>query len=49
MADGMHSFDKTFVRVNGVEKLLLYLRGIPKFHLLMEEINQKYVMETFQY
>ena len=28
MADGMNDFDETFVRVNGVENVLLYLRGI---------------------
>ena len=33
MADGIHALDETLVRVNGVEKLLLFLRGYPEFSL----------------
>ena len=40
MADGIHDLSDILVRVNGVEKLLLFLRGTPTFHLLMGEINQ---------
>ena len=39
MADRIHDLSDILVRVNGVEKLLLFLRGYPKFHLLMREIN----------
>ena len=30
IADGIQDFDETFVRVEGVEKLLLFLRGYPE-------------------
>ena len=40
MADGIHDLSDILVRVNGVEKLLLFLRGYPEIHLLMGEINQ---------
>ena len=30
LGDGIHDFDKTFVRVKGIEKLLLFLRGYPE-------------------
>ena len=40
MADGIYDFDTTFFRVNGVEKLLYFLRGTQKFHLKKEEISQ---------
>ena len=29
----MHDFDETFIRVNGVDKLLSFLRGYPKISL----------------
>ena len=29
MADGVHDINEILVRVNGVEKLLLFLRGYP--------------------
>ena len=47
LADGIHDLDKIFVRVNGGEKLLLFLRGSPKFHLLMEELSHHYMLEPF--
>ena len=30
IADGIQDFDETFVRVKGVEKLLLFLSGYPE-------------------
>ena len=42
MADGIHDINEILVRVNGVEQLLLFLRGTPKFHLLMGEKSVKY-------
>ena len=48
MADGIHDLIEILVRVNGVEKLL-FLRGFPKFHLLMGGINQQYKMELVHY
>ena len=30
IADGIQGFDETFMRVKGVNKLLLYLRGSPE-------------------
>ena len=33
MADGIHDFSDILVRVNGVEKLLLFLRGYPEISL----------------
>ena len=40
MADDIHDLSDILVRVNGVEKLLLFLGGTPKIHLQMGEINQ---------
>ena len=40
MADGIHDLSDILVWVNGVEKLLLFLKGYLKFLLLMGEINQ---------
>ena len=33
MADGLHDLDEILVRINGVEKLLLFLRGYPGISL----------------
>ena len=33
MSDGIHDLDEILVRGNGVEKLLLFLRGYPKISL----------------
>ena len=33
IADGNHDIDETFVRVNGVEEILLFLRGYPEIFL----------------
>ena len=33
MADGIHDLSDILVRVNGVEKLLLFLRGYPEISL----------------
>ena len=49
IADGIHDLVESFVRVNGEEKLLLFLRGTLKFHLLMEELSQQYMLEPFHY
>ena len=49
MADGIQDLDEITVRVNGAEKLLLFLRESPNFHLLMGEINQQYMMELVHY
>ena len=35
IADGIQYFDETFVRVKGVEKLLLFLRGYPEMDILI--------------
>ena len=48
MVDGKHGLNEILFRVNGVEKLL-FLRGTPKFHLLMGEINQQYKTELVHY
>ena len=34
MADGIHDLSDILVRVNGVEKLLLFLRGYPEISLI---------------
>ena len=36
MADGIHDLSDILVRVNGVEKLLLFLRGYPEISLTNE-------------
>ena len=33
VADGIHDLNDILVRVNGVEKLLLFLRGYPEISL----------------
>ena len=33
MTDGIHDLNEILVRVNGLEKLLLFLRGYPEFSL----------------
>ena len=33
IADGYHDIDETFVRVNGVEEISLFLRGYPEIFL----------------
>ena len=49
MTDSIHDLNEILFLVNGVEKLLLFLRGTPKFHLLMGEINQQYIRELVHY
>ena len=49
IADGILDLVETFVRVKGVEKLLSFLRSTPKFHLLVEELSQQYMLEPFHY
>ena len=34
IADGTQDFDETFVRVKGIEMLLLFLRGYPEISLI---------------
>ena len=33
IADGIHDLVETFVQVNGVEKILIFLRGYPEISL----------------
>ena len=49
MADCIHDLDETLVRGNGVEKLLLFLRGYPKIHLLLGEISQLHMTRLVHY
>ena len=49
MADGIHALDEILVRVTGVNKLFLFLRGCSKISLTNGEINQQYMMKLFHY
>ena len=39
LVDSIHDLEEICVRANDIEKLLLFLRGTPTSHLLMEELS----------
>ena len=48
IADGIHEVVGTFVPVNGVEKLLLFLRVHPEISLTKEELSSEIYVGTIR-